>query len=225
MNRSFRQFAAIAMLCTLLIPVVAQAEWVQKEIKWNISGVTGDGASIFVRDTAKVVFGGGTTTRDTTGWFSLKYAQPIPRGLGSAQAYPSATEEMGSPTAWGAAYQSDTTIAAYIVIQADSTAAPTATVTSVTIEVDGRVGAYGPSTTLTRGWVKQDSLVIDGGTNRGNLTLADESVVIPLRTVGVYGPIWKWDQLRVHETAATGVLSAARAFVRYWRPNGNPSDD
>jgi len=213
MKRRIRSFFAFVLIAALSVPVFSQADWVQKEIQWKLSGVTGDGASIYVRDTLKAVLGGGTTTLDTTGWFSLKDAQPLPRGT-VAQGL---TEVNGIPTAMYA-YQSDTTVTAWLVFQADSTAAPTATLTSITVLLDGRVGGYGPATALSRGWVKIDSTVVDGGANRGNLTLADESVAIPIRTIGVYGNVFRWSQLRARTTAATGILSGCRAFIRYWQP-------
>ncbi len=207
MNRLSRKLSAALMLVVLCIPYVAQAEWVQKEIRWTLSGVTGDGTGIYIRDTTKVVFGGGTTTVDTTGWFSLSYAQPLPRGILapgiSANGYSA----------------NDTTVAAYLIIQADSSATPTTTLTSMTLFTDGRAGGFGAPVTLARGWVKVDSIVASSASLYGFNGASDESFAIPLRTMGIYGNIFKWEQLRCRISAATGVLSSARAFIRYWRPS------
>jgi len=197
-----------------MLPVLAQAEWVQKEIRWTVSGVTGDGSSIYVRDTTRVVLGGGTTTLDTTGWFSIASAMPLPRGIVA----PGLNGISGNQSGGVAAYQSDTTVIGYLVFQADSTAAPTASLTSISLLIDGRVGGLGPNTTLARGWVKSDSIVISSASGLNMTGATDESIAIPIRTIGVYGSIFKWNQLRARTIAATGILSAARAYIRYWRP-------
>lgn len=211
MTRSVRSFFGLALLVALAVPVLTQAEWVQKEIRWTLSGVTGDGSSIYVRDTSKVVFGGGTTTLDTTGWFSLKDAQPLPRGA----LYPATADLLQ-----GTAFQNDTTIAGWLVFAADSTnAANACTMTSLTVFIEGRAGAFGQPVTLARGWVKSDSLVVSSATpaTTGMTSASDETVIVPIRTIGVYGNIFKWAQLRARISAATGTMSSCRAFVRYWR--------
>jgi hypothetical protein len=212
MNRLTRKFFAVLMLATLCIPALAQAEWVQKEIRWTISGVTGDGANIYVRDTTRVVFGGGSTTSDTTGWFSLAQAT-TQRGAQDPRIVNGSLN--------GAA-QNDTTIIGYLVFQADSSAVPTASLTTTTLIIEGRAGGFGgPATTLARGWVKVDSIVVNGAA--GNASM--ETIVAPLRTItaitgqNTINNIQAFAQLRARTLTATGVLSACRAFVRYWRPS------
>ena len=203
MTRRFRKVSAVLMLCTFAAPMVAQAEWVQREIGWKLSGVTGDGASIYVRDTNKVVLGGGSTTVDTTGWFSLRAAQPLPRGA-------------LAPGIQANGYsQNDSTIAGYLVFQADSSAAPTASLTTMTLIIEGRAAGLGPTTTLARGWVNGTA---------GNAIM--ETIVAPLRTIttitgqNTINNMNAYDDLRARVLTATGILSAARAYVRYWRPPG-----
>lgn len=211
MTGKLRSFFALCLMAALCIPVFSQAEWVQKEIQWKLSGVTGDGASIFVRDTIKAMLGGGTTTLDTTGVFTLKQAQPLQRG---AQSQGIVNGSLVGATA------NDTTIIGYLIFQADSTAAPTASLTTMTIIVEGRAGGFGPITTMARGWVKADSIVVNG--TAGNASM--ETIVAPLRTIAAVtgqntiNNLAAFEQLRARLISATGVLSSARAFVRYWRP-------
>lgn len=211
MNRTVRSFFAFVTLLALAIPIVVRAEWVQKEIGYQLSSVRDDNGSIWVRDTLKAMLGGGTTTLDTLGDFSLKWAQPLPRG---AQA-----PGIVNGSVNGAA-MNDTTIIGYLVFQADSSAAPTATLSTMTLIVEGRVGGLGPATSLARGWVKCDSIVVNG--SAGNAAL--ETIVAPLRTIATItgqntlNNLAAYDNLRVRVLSATGVLSSARAFVRYWRP-------
>jgi hypothetical protein len=217
---TFSLLALAVVIALGSLPV--QARWVQKEVKWQISyqGGSATGTNIVVHDTTYAVFGGGTTTLDTTMGFSLDDADVPPRG----SVGPDLNGISGNQSGGVAAYQSDTTILGYLVFQADSTAAPTATMTSVTFKLDGRVGSFGPSpaVALSRGWVAQDSIVVDGRAAR-NLTAADESIAIPIRTIGVYGNIRKWAELRGRTTAATGILSAARVFIRYWKADARPN--
>lgn len=214
MTRSVRKLFALATLVALCMPILAQAEWVQKEIRWTLSGVTGDGTGIYVRDTTKALFGGGTTTLDTTGWFSLKDAQPLPRGAVA----PGQAEVIGNPGVTTAAYLSDTTIAGWLVFAADSTSGANAcTMTALTVFIDGRAGAFGNAVTLARGWVKSDSIVVSSASGADMTSASDETVIVPIRTIGKYGNIFKWAQLRARISAATGTMSSCRAFVRYWR--------
>lgn len=209
MNR--RKLFAVLCLLSLCLPMVASAEWVQKEIKWNISGVTGTGDGIYVRDTSKVILGGGTTTLDTTGTFTLKFAVP-PRGA------PPIAGTVNGTTA--GATNADSCAIAYLVFQADSTAAPTATLSTMTLIVDGRSGGFGPTVTMGRGWVKCDSIVVNAAA--GNAAL--ETIIAPIANISrITGQntnisVQAFEQLRARVLSATGVLSSARAFVRYWRP-------
>lgn len=211
MNRRIRSLFAGVMLCALAIPMVAQAEWVQKEIQWKLSGVTADGSSIYVRDTLKAMLGGGTTTLDTTGIFSLNDGQPLPRGVQSSGVV--------NGSLAGAAFN-DTTIAGWLVFQADTTATPTATLSTMTLIVEGRAAGFGPTAVLSSGWVKMDSVVVNVST--GNVSM--QTLLMQLRTIGpitgqnAANNIFAFAQLRARVLTATGVLSSARAFVRYWRP-------
>lgn len=201
-----KRFAFLSLL--LLIPLNAQAgQWVTKEIKWNISNVGApfNATGIYVRDTTHQVLSG--DTRDTTGWFSLDDADIPPRGATGPGALGSLNVTNGSG--------SDTTTIAYLVFQSDSTAAPTATLSSLTILIDGRVGGFGNTATLARGWVKADSALVNGAA-AGTLIVGDESVGVPIRSISPYGNIRRFGQLRARQTAATGILTSVRAFVRYW---------
>jgi len=194
-----------------MLPVLAQAEWVQKELRWTLSGVTGDGSGIYIRDTTKVVLGGGTTTLDTTGWFSLASAMPLQRGALS----PGVSSIINNGSAGN-----DSTIIGYLVFQADSAATPTTSLTTMTMLIDGRAGGFGTAVTLARGWVKVDSIVVNG--SAGNASL--ETIVCPLRTItaitgqNTINNLAAYAQLRARIISATGILSSARAFIRYWRP-------
>jgi hypothetical protein len=216
-----KRFGALGVFLTLAAVAVASAvlpakgEWVDREIKWRLSGVTGDGGSIYERDTMWLMAGGGSNQLDTTGYFSFREAVPMTRG----QVALSAPGVLGGPGVWGTAYNSDTTVIGYLVIAADSAAGvPVRTLTSLTVMIEGRPGAYGSNVTNARGWVKADSIVCDGRAGM-NLTLADEAVSIPIKTIGAYGNINKWAQLRARIAAGTGTLGSARAFIRYWKPN------
>lgn len=210
MNRHTRPTLAMLMLLVLTLPLVAQAEWVQKEIGYQLSGVTADGSAIYVRDTLKAMLGGGTTTLDTLGDFTLTEAQPLPRGsLG-----PGVSNTINNSSV------NDTTIIGYLVFQADSSGTPTTSLSTMTLIVEGRAGGLGTTTTLARGWVKCDSIVVNG--SAGNVSM--ETIVAPLRTIATItgqntlNNVAAFAQLRVRVLTATGVLSSARAFLRYWRP-------
>jgi hypothetical protein len=212
----------IATACYLVPALVptADARWVQKEIRWTTSyqGGCATCTNIVVRDTAYTVLNGAGVL-DTTAAFSLDDADIPPRG----SVAPGITEVGGIGTA-AFAINSDTTVAGYIVFTADSTAAPTATLSSLTVLIDGRVGGFGPSpaVALSRGWVKADSAVVNGAAG-ATLTVGDESVSIPIRTISPYGNVRRWSELRARTTTATGILGACRVFIRYWKNDAGSS--
>ncbi len=187
----------------------AHARWVTKEVKWQLSnqGAPFNASAIYVRDTLYQVLSG--DTRDTTAGFTIDEAMPPPRGAVAPGTIGTANSTSGS--------LSDTTVIAWLLFQVDSTAAPTATLSSLTILIDGRVGGFGSTATLARGWVKADSALVNGAAG-GSLILADESIGVPIRTISPYGNVQRWGELRARQTAATGILSAVRVFLRYWKP-------
>lgn len=209
---ALRKLSALVCLAALMIPLLAQAGWKQKELRWTLSGVTGDGSGIYIRDTTKVVLGGGTTTLDTTAWFTVSDATPVLRGAQDLRVV--------NGSLAGAA-GNDTTIIGWLVFQADSSAAPTATLTTMTMIIEGRGGGFGLNTSNARGWVKVDSVVVNGSAGATGL----ETVIAPLRTIGAItgqntaNNLSAFEQLRARVLTATGILSSARVFVRYWKPN------
>ena len=199
----------------LLTPLVAQAEWVTKEIKWRISGIgpTGTSTTIWVRDTTYQAVGG-TAGGDTTATFSLDDATVPPRG---ATLPVNATGQIAELDP--RPLVSDTCTVAWLLIQADSSAATTATATSVTVLFDGKVGGIGGSAaTLGEGWVKADSAFINGAAG-GTMTTGDDAYGIPIRSASPYGNVLRWGELRARVSPATGSIPAARVFLRYYRPD------
>lgn len=205
-----RAFLAILTLFALAIPLTADAgRWVTKEIKWRISGIgpTGVSTTIWVRDTSTVVFGGRSTTTDTTGTFSLNDADIPPRG------------SLANPHGVGWTTETDSLEFAYLVFQTDSAAMGTPTVgtgAAFPVVIQGRVAAVGPASALSSGWVTADSIVL--ATGQG----AYSTVAIPIRSCGIYGAgtganIRAFEELRAYN-AGTGVgyLPSARAFLRYY---------
>lgn len=198
----------------LLVPMLAHAEWMTKEVKWRISGVgpTGVSTAIWVRDTTYQA-----VNTDTTSTFSLDDATVPPRGVvlsGGVALGASGTTGSYPPNS------ADTTTVAWLIIQSDSSAATTATATNVTVLVDGRVGAFGPVATLGEGWVKADSIFINGAAG-GTMATGDDSYGIPIHSVSPYGSVLRWPDLRARITTATGSIPAARVFLRYYRPDVN----
>lgn len=222
MKRSVFALLSLCALVGLMVFGMAEARWVQKEVKWQISyqGGSATGTNIIVHDTAYAVFGGGTTTLDTTMGFSLDDADVPPRGQVSI-----GLNEQVAASAGGAAWQNDTTLVGYLVFTSDSSAAAAATMTALTMFIDGRVGGYGPSpaVSLSQGWVKQDSIAISSATGLNMTGATDQSIAFPLRTIGTYGNIRKWGELRAREVSATGTLSACRVFLRYWKNDAGSS--
>lgn len=197
--------AALALTALLAFPV--HAEWVQKEVQWQLSQQGGPSGTtaIWVRDTAQAILSG--DTRDTTGWFSIDEAVPPPRGSQSVGA---------QVTAPG----NDTTTVAWLVFATDTAVVGTATLTSMTWIIDGRpTRPNATEVTLSRGWVKADSVLVNGASAEG-LILGNESVAVPIRTISPYGNVQRWAYLRGRQTAATGILSGGvRVYIRYWRPD------
>ncbi len=197
-------FAFLTLFAILSLVPTAEAAWVQKEIFWRKSSVRG--TSIWVRDTTHTVLAG--EVADTTGEFSIKEADIW----------------FNHP---GAATTVDTVYFAYIVLQADSSVRGTESITSVTVEVDGRAIGAGPTIALDN-WQQVDSTVV---------TFVDSDplnrvLAIPLRAIsglgglGSNGPenalnyfyrIMAFETLRVRFSAATGILSGGvRAYLRYF---------
>lgn len=222
MTRLTRFCFAVLVGMVLFAPSLAHAGWHTKEIKWRISNVGGNnGTSIFIRDTTYTLLGvdqGGVA--DTSADFSLDDADPIPR---SVAAPPGLTGNFsaGGTTGWAGA-PNDTMTIGYLILTADSLAAPAATITSMTCLIDGRVGPYGTTVTRARGWVKADSALVSGAAG-GTLILGNESIAVPIRSITPYGNVWRWPWLRARITASTGFLSSCRVFLRYWsNDSSNP---
>lgn len=205
--RKLALLAALAVSLFATVPAHAQ-KWVTKEIGWQISsqGSPTNSGAIYVRDTAYTAIG----PVDTTAEFSLDLAD-VPRGVGA----PAATVIGGVS---GAVAANDTTTLAYVVIQSDSSAAPTAGLTGVTMFVDGKVIAGGPNLTVARGWVKADSVLVNGAAGK-TMILADETVGLPIQTISPYGNIRRFAMLRARISGTGTALSACRVFVRYFCPS------
>lgn len=203
-----RALSSLFALASLLLATSAIAEnttgkghWQTDEIKWSITNQGGlGGTAIWTRDTTFNVVAAGQT--DTSGMFTLDYA--------------SIWHEADFAT------QVDTLIAGYLLIQSDSLGVAASTLSSVTYEIDGKAGGfYGAS--RVAGWVQIDSTVARPITNP-----ATGCVILPLRLVSGAGTpdpensvnwfykLMACEALRVRITAATGLLSASRIFVRYW---------
>lgn len=194
-----------ALLALACIASTASAGWLMREVRWQntyVGGITGTG--IVVRDTAYTVLNGAAAL-DTTNSFTMDDADIPPRGSVSP-----------GVTSAGTSSVSDTTVLGFLVFTADTSAVPTATLSSLTVLIDGRVGGFGPNSTVARGWVKADSALVNGAAG-GTLTVGDESVAVPIRTISPYGNVRRWPQLRARTTLATGILSSCRVFVRYWK--------
>jgi hypothetical protein len=200
-------------LFALSIPLVAHAEWVTKELGWRKSsiGPTGSSTGIWVRDTLHAPYPIATSgTADTTADFSINDAMRWSK---------SPTGTTGIDTAW----------VAYILIQQDSTGAGAPTVSSLTVEIDGRVGGFGPVVNLAR-YTQLDSTVTTFVNSAG---VYNYVLNVPVRALfglggtGGNGPenhlnlfyrMMAYPTLRARISAATGVMSGSlRAFIRYWK--------
>lgn len=192
-------FALLALASS--VPSSA-GEWVTKEIKWQLTYQGGaSGTDITTRDTTFNVIAGGQT--DTTGVFSIQGAVPF-------------LSKTATVTT-----NSDTTVVAFLLFAPDSLGVTAPSVSSITVEIDGGIrGMRGNS--LLSSFAQIDSVVAAGNSIRG-------VVSVPIRAIGSlsnpalttfqynreYGML-AWPDLRARITAATGVMSAARAYVRYW---------
>lgn len=202
----------VSRLCLLTLfalvsfaPVADAGKWVQKEIFWRKSSYY-NANTIWVRDTSKTVLAG--EVADTTGDFSLSDAEIW----------------FNHP---GAATTVDTAYVAYVVLQADSSVRGTESISSVTVEIDGRAAGFGPTIDLTNYQQVDSTVVTFVDSDPLNRVLA-----IPIRAVsglggaGSNGPensqnffyrIMAFETLRVRFSTATGILSGGvRAYIRYW---------
>jgi len=210
MTRKTRGLAALCMLATLAIPIIASAGWHTDELGWHISRIGGaTGTAIVQVDTAFTVVNG-VSVFDTTAVFSLDRADVPPRGnpvvsLGALA---------GSNTA-----TNDTTVVAYLTLQPDSgTVAPAVGSGTITVMVEGKIGGYGPVAVNSSGWSRIDSTV----TTLGSTSL-DQSVTIPIRTIGKYSTPLGFSSLRVRTIGGTATLGACRSFLRWWEnDSSNP---
>lgn len=204
MNRNARAFFATLMIGLLLLPVIASAGWRTKEIGWHISRIGGiNGTSIVQVDTALTVLNGASVL-DTSVVFTLDDADVPPRGL-AAQ-----SEVLGGPGVWGSAYQSDTTVVGFLVVQVDSTAAAVGNGT-FTVHLEGRVGGYGATSANSSGWARIDSTVTTLG------AVADQSLPIAIKTRGLYNSPLAFSQLRARTSGGTGTMGSVRLFLRWWK--------
>lgn len=216
-----RRFAVLLLAILSLVPLTAHAgQWVQKEIFWSKGGGIPSSGAVAVHDTAYAPLpfksSGGI---DTTGKFTLKNADIWRTGHG------------------GAATTVDTTTAAFLIIQQDSAGAVLGTVSSVTVEIDGRAGGFnGPATKdlASLFWTQVDSTVCTFVANGSTASVYNAVLSIPIRAIsglggfgmGSNGPetslnfnyrIMAFEDLRVRLTSQTGVFSGSlRAFIRYW---------
>lgn len=207
MKRFVVPFLAVLAFLT---PLTAHAEWVTKEVKWRISGIgpTGVSTAIWIRDTTVTSIG----PVDTTASFSLNDAMVPPRGIGM----PAGVATTGN----GVLASADTCIIAWVMVAPDSSAIPTPAFTSATMLVDGRVGGFGAINSLSAGWVKADSCLINGAAG-GTMILGDHTLSFPIRSISPYGTVFRFEELRARVTGLGGAtgLAAARVFVRYYRPD------
>lgn len=203
----------IAVLMAAILPATSHAEWVDKEIFWQMSsrGTPFDGTGIYVRDTSFTVIQGVAAALDTTGEFSLNYASCPFRGGTGVSGATSALAPSGS----------DTCNVAYLMFSADSSAAPTTpTLTSATILIDGAPPGKSTNTTLAGNWQRADSIVVNSVGTNGTYPLAAGSTAfaVPIRTIGPYGHVQRFSIFRARISAATGILSGSvRVWLRYWR--------
>lgn len=214
-----KRFAvAFLAVLSLIVPLTAHAgQWVQKEIFWSKGGGVPASGAVSVHDTAYAPLpfktSGGV---DTTGKFSLKDADIWTK-------MPTGTTGI------------DTTLAAFLIIQQDSAGAVLSTVSSLTVEIDGRAGGFkGPATNdlASLFWTQVDSTVVTYVANGATSSTYNAVLVVPIRTIwnvggtGSNGPenqlnwqyrLMAYEDLRARITSQTGVLSGSlRAFIRYW---------
>lgn len=207
-----KRFAPLLAVFALLVPLTAHAgRWVQQPVGWKISNQGGPNGTtaIWVRDTLyapvplKV-----SGTPDTTASFSLSNAAVWRRHDGAATTV-------------------DSVYFAYIVLQQDSTASATNTLSSLSYEIDGRIGGIGSPADLAN-WVQIDSTSASFIAS----SVYNRIISIPIRALsglgglGSNGPenalgwgyrINSFDTLRMRLTSLVGVFTGGiRAYVRYW---------
>lgn len=184
------------------------AEWTTKEVKWGLTNQGGPAGAtaIWHRDTTFNVIAAGQT--DTTSNFSLEHLADIVKPSAAA---------------------GDTLILGYLVFAQDSVGATASSVTSITVEIDGALVATSGTVAGQGGaWKQLDSLVVrtvaSGAVNDG-------VAIVPIRTkslpIGNHDPggaadapeprlmALACDRFRARITAATGVMTAAKVFVRF----------
>lgn len=213
MRKYFATLAVMLGLCVGASVAIAQVEWVTKEVKWahtRQGSPTGAG-DIYQRDTTFNVIAASQT--DTTHVFTLEHLSSNLLGRG-----PRATAAVG-----------DTLILGYLVIAQDSAGATASTVSVAGVLIDGTIDNVSGVTAGNRGnWKQLDSLVI-----RQSPYNPDDTgpLVIPIRaaytTMDNYDPggviespkpkylAFGFDKFRARITGVTGVMTAARVFVRY----------
>ena len=211
MKRFVSLFAALLMFSTLFLGVTpVHAKWVNEEVGWRVSyqGPTATATNIVVRDTAFTVLAANQS--DTTATFSIN-------GAAVWRAHE------------GLATLVDTAVVAYLVLQQDSSVVTANNIQNWAIEIDGRMGGFGPVTTLAQ-WTQVDSFRV-----RQHTTPTPAAAVIPLRavhgvgalegdsenTVNLWYKLMAFNELRVRVIPITtaGLMNGSvRSFIRYWVP-------
>jgi hypothetical protein len=205
-----RALLTLFAVLTLIVPLTASAEWVTEQLSWRETRLGGsNGTSIVGVDTTYDVIAAGQV--DTVKSFSLNRASPPPRGMA-----PPAGQVVGVPNQTNGNY-ADTTTVAWVVFAADSTVPIVPTLSSMTLIFDGRMGPTRANTANTdAGWVKADSALVNGAAG-GTLIIGNETVRVPIRSISPYGSTLAFESLRCRITSATGVLTSARVYLRYWQ--------
>lgn len=201
MKRFLAFLTLFALTANLVTP--AFAGWHTEELQWHISRIGGfDGTSIVQKDTAFTVVNGASVL-DTTSAFSLDKADQMLRGM------------LNSGGAGAGAAVSDTVNAGFLIIQPDSGGVPVVANGTFIFIIDGKVGgATTNAATNARGWARCDSVNVTLG------AVADEGLVIPIRSMGKYNSPYAFPTLRARTIGGTGTISSARVFFRFWRNDG-----
>jgi len=193
----------VSLLAALAAP--ADAGWINKEIFWQQTNQGGpySATEIWTRDTTYNVVAAGQA--DTSGVFSLDF-MAVPPIFSGRQAM-----------------TNDTTVVGWVLLVPDSLGVTAPTLSSVTAEIDGGMRGMEANTGLS-GWTQVDSSVVVG-----RATATASAFRIPLRCIGQDPGIvhvantdasgyalCAYPDLRLRITSTVGVMSACRAFVRYW---------
>jgi len=185
-----RAFSFLAVL-SLLVPLIAQAEWVDTPLRFKISGMgPAQNATIWVRDTINVRVNG-----VNTGGPVDTLADFVPKGLGTAGL--GAHETAAVP-------RSDSLLVGWLIFQSDSTAG---LMSSLQVLFQGRAGGYENFSPVTLGnYTNIDSL---------SVTLANgvRSIVVPITQSKLQWPI-----VRAVLTGGVGNLPSATCIYRHWVP-------